>query len=370
MALRRAAWRHESVRGGFREESMKSEAQAPPRWTFCMFMIVLATSIPFVVTGVDPLLFSLNLPTIRQELGIPSDLVGFTGSVATLVMAAAVLGVGNLGDLYGHKRLLIYGLIGKIVFEVLTAFSPNYQFLIVMHFLDGLALTALLGLSLALLTASVPALLRPAAIGLFLAIYAIFFGIAPLISGVVVGNFGWRASFLICPVISIVGLVLIALFVADPAAHNPNRKLDVGGVLLFGICLLGLVYGIGQIQNGLTDPGTWIPLAVGVLALLAFVPWERRQREPALDLALFLLPAFVVAILADAVLNFYSGGFGVLLGQFGTGVLGLSESATVLIMIPSAFAGAVGSIVAGRLIPKYTNRVVMIVGLLILAASS
>jgi MFS transporter, DHA2 family, multidrug resistance protein len=253
---------------------------------------------------------------------------------------------------------------------VLTAFSPNYQILIVMRFLDGLALTALLGLSLALLTASVSAAMRPAAIGLFLAVYAIFTGIMPLISGLAVGNFGWRSAFLICPVISIVGLVLIARFVDDPAAHNPNRKLDIGGILLFGIGLLGIVYGIGQIQNGLTDPGTWIPLTVGVIALLAFVPWERRQREPALDLALFLLPAFVVAILADAVLNFYSGGFGVLLGQFGTGVLGLSEAATGLIMLPSALAGAVGSILAGRLIPKYTNRVVMIVGLLILAASS
>ena len=349
---------------------MTSQAQTQPKWTLSIFMIVLATSIPFVVTGVDPLLFSLNLPAIRQDLGIPADLVGFTGSVATLVMAAAVLGVGNLGDLYGHKRLLIYGLIGNIVFQVLTAFSPNYQFLIVMRILDGLALTALLGLSLALLTASMPAAIRPTAIGLFLAVYGIFTGITPLISGVLVGSFGWQAAFLICPVFSIVGIILISRFVPDPSAHNPDRKLDVGGILLFGIGLLGIVYGIGQIQNGITNPGTWIPLAVGVLALIAFVPWERRQREPALDLALFLLPAFVVAILADAVLNFYSGGFGVLLGQFGTGVLGLSEAATGLIMLPSALAGAVGSILAGYLIPKYTNRFVMIVGLLILAASS
>jgi DHA2 family multidrug resistance protein-like MFS transporter len=349
---------------------MAAGAQAQSRWTLSMFMIVLAVSIPFVVTGVDPLLLSLNLPAITQDLDIPSDLVGFTGSVATLVMAAAVLGVGNLGDLYGHKRLLMYGLIGNIVFQLLTAFSPNYQFLIVMRILDGLALTALLGLSLALLTASMSAAMRPTAIGLFLAVYGIFTGITPLISGLLVSSFGWRSSFLICPVFSIAAIILISRFVPDPSAHNPERKLDVGGILLFGISLLGLVYGIGQIQNGLTDPGTWIPLALGVLALLAFVPWERRQQEPALDLALFLLPTFVIAILADAVLNFYSGGFGVLLGQFGTSVLGLSESATGLIMIPSAFAGAVGSIVAGRLIPKYTNRVVMIVGLLILAASS
>jgi MFS transporter, DHA2 family, multidrug resistance protein len=146
---------------------MTTVSETRPRWTFSIFMVVLATSIPFVVEAVDPTLLSLNLPAITRDLDIPSDLVGFTGSIATLVMAAAVLGVGNLGDIYGYKRLLIYGLIGNIIFEVLTAFSPNYQFLIVMRFLDGLALTALLGLSLALLTASVPALLRPAAIGLF-----------------------------------------------------------------------------------------------------------------------------------------------------------------------------------------------------------
>src|SRR5215210_5542514 len=341
-------------------------AQARSRWSFSTFMLVLASSIPFVVAAVDPTLLSLNLPAITRDLGIPSDLVGFTGSLATLVMAAVVLGVGNLGDIYGYKRLLIYGLIGNIIFAVITAFSPNYQFLIVMRFLDGLALTALLGLSLALLTASVPAAIRPAAIGLFLAIYAIFFGITPLISGLVVGNFGWRALFLICPVISIVGLVLIARFVDDPAAHNPNRKLDVGGISLFGLCLLGLVYGIGQIQNGLTDPGTWIPLTVGIIALIAFVPYERRQQEP----ALFLVPAFVVAVLGNMVFNFYNGGFAVLLGQFGTSVLGLSEAAIGLIIVPSALVGALGSILAGRLIPKYTNRFVGMAGLLILAASS
>src|SRR3954447_17391445 len=184
---------------------MTTVSQTRPRWTFSIFMVVLATSIPFVVEAVDPTLLSLNLPAISQDLDIPSDLVGFTGSIATLVMAAAVLGVGNLGDIHGYKRLLIYGLIGNIVFQVLTAFSPNYQFLIVMRFLDGLALTALLGLSLALLTAAMPAAIRPSAIGLFLAVYGIFTGITPLVSGLLVSGFGWQAAFLISPVFSLVG---------------------------------------------------------------------------------------------------------------------------------------------------------------------
>ncbi len=83
-----------------------------------------------------------------------------------------------------------------------------------------------------------------------------------------------------------------------------------------------------------------------------------------------LLSAFAVAQLADAVLNFYIGGFGVLLGQFGTSALGLSEATISLIMVSGALSAAVDSMLAGRLIPKYIDRLVMIVSLLILAASS
>src|SRR5215207_1838465 len=85
---------------------------------------------------------------------------------------------------------------------------------------------------------------------------------------------------------------------------------------------------------------------------------------------LFLVPAFVVAVLGNMVFNFYNGGFAVLLGQFGTSVLGLSEAAIGVIILPSALFGALGSILAGRLIPKYTNRFVGMAGLLILAAAS
>ena len=89
--------------------------------SFSIFMTILGPSVAYMITSMDPQLFSLNLTEITQGLGIPADLVGFTGSASTLVVAAAVLGVGNLGDVYGLKRLLIYGLVASIVFEVLAA---------------------------------------------------------------------------------------------------------------------------------------------------------------------------------------------------------------------------------------------------------
>jgi MFS family permease len=336
--------------------------------TFSIFMIILGPSIANMITATDPQLFVLNLPEITKELGIPPDLVGFTGSAATLVVAAAVLGVGNLGDVYGLKRLLVYGLLATIVIAVLAALSPSYQFLIVMRFLDGLALTALTGLSLAPITVSVPEQIRPTVVGYFLAVTGIFCGIAPVVDGLVVENFGWRAMFLIIVPLAVAGLLLTIKFVPEPPRQE-GRRLDIVGIVLFGVALLGFVYGVGQIQNGFADPQTWIPLAVSIVALIALVRSERHQAEPALDLTLFRQPAFVVALLATATFSFLAAGYGVVLGQFGTAVLGLSAAAIGLLYLPGTLIATTANIVAGHLIPKYTARLVLIFGLLISAAS-
>jgi MFS family permease len=337
--------------------------------SFSIFVTILGPSIAYIITAIDPLLLSLNLPEITKDLGIPPDLVGFTGSAATLVVAAAVLGVGNLGDLYGLKRLLIYGLLANIVFEVLAALSPSYRFLIAMRFLDGFALTAMLGLSLALLTVSVPENIRPIAVGYFLGISGIFYGITPVIEGWVVETFSWRAMFFIIVPLAVSSLILTIKFVAEPPPKEGRRRLDGGGIVLFGVALLGFVYGIGQIQNGLVDPHTWIPLAVSIVAFTTLLGWERHQEEPALDLTLFRQPAFVVGGLGAATFAFLSGGYGVVLGQFGTAVLGLSQAAIGLFYLPGTLIIATASIVAGHLIPKYGARLILIFGLLISAAS-
>jgi MFS family permease len=336
--------------------------------TFSIFLTILGPSIAFMITSMDPLLLSLNLTEITKELSIPPDLVGFTGSAATLVVAAAVLGVGNLGDVYGLKRLLVYGFVGSIVFEVLAALSPNYQFLIAMRFLDGLALTSMVGLSLALLKVSVPEHIRPLALGFFTAIPTIFYGIVPVIGGWVVESFGWRALFLVTVPLAVAGLILTSRF-APETPRQEVRRLDVFGIVLFGVALVGFIYGIGEIPNGFVDPRTWIPLAISIVAFTAFLWWERHHEEPALDLTLFRQPTFVVGVLAAATFAFLAGGYSLVLGQLGTAVLGLSAAAIGLLYLPGTLIFATTSILAGHLITKHSARLVLVCGLLTSAAS-
>lgn len=90
----------------------------------------------------------------------------------------------------------MYGLVANIGVAVVSALAPNYPTLLVLRFLDGLTLAALLGVALALVSASVPRETRSTAIGIVMAIYTLIYGLTPLLAGAVVETFGWRALFL------------------------------------------------------------------------------------------------------------------------------------------------------------------------------
>ncbi len=330
--------------------------------------VVLGLAIAFAITTVDPLVLSLNLPDITRSLHVPPDLVGLLSGASTLVVAAAVLAVGGLADAYGLKRLLVIGLVANAVVNLLAALSPGYRFLLATRLLDGLALAVLIGVSLALLKASVPERRRPLAIGVFMAAEMVLCGVTPTVGGWVVETVGWRWLMLLAPVMSLTALALTSRYVREPPVGSRHR-LDVAGVCLVGVTLLALVVGVAHLQNGAGRAAAWLPLVVCAAAAALFVRRERRAPEPAVDLALFRGAAFTVALLAGWVLNFLCSGFSVVLAQFGSVVLSLSPRAIGLLYLPGTLAVAGAVVLAGRLVGTRTPEPVMITGLLVMAAS-
>ncbi|WP_280246615.1 MFS transporter [Nocardia abscessus] len=329
---------------------------------------ILGLSIAFTVTVLDPLLLSLNLPQVSRDLGVPPQLAGLLGGTATLVMAAAVLAAGNLGDTFGLKRLLMLGLGIVTVADLLSLLSPGSGYLFAMRVLAGLGMTALLGVPLALLKTSVPEKKRPAAIGVFMAVEMLLCGATPALTGWMVTAVGWRSLFAVAPALSLLALWLTAVYVPEsPVRQRP--RLDVIGVALVGLALLGLVIGIAAAQQGVFRPQTWLPLVLSAAAAALFVLHERHTPAPALDLTLFRSASFVVALAAALTLNFLSAGLGIALGQFGGEVLSLSPEAVGMLYLPGTLliAGAVTS--AGRLVGIFSPRPVLIAGLGLLAAS-
>jgi MFS family permease len=330
--------------------------------------VVLGLALAFTVTVVDPLVLSLNLPQVSRALHVPRQVVGLLGGAATLVMAASVLAAGRLGDTVGLKRLLMLGLVVVTVVDLLSTLSPSYGFLLAMRFLDGLGMTALLGVPLALLKVSVAPEKRPVAIGVLMAVDVILCGVIPAFTGWAVAAVGWRFLFLIAPLLCLVSLWLVARYVPESPVQ-PGRRLDVAGVALIGVTLLALVVGLAAAQNGVLRPETWVPLLISTVAVVLYVLHARRTPEPALDLALFRSAPFSVALAATLTRNFLIAGLSIVLGQFGSVVLALSPESIGLLYLPGTLLIAGAVILAGHLVGKYTPRPVMVTGLLVMAAS-
>ncbi|ALV35855.1 MFS transporter [Streptomyces sp. CdTB01] len=340
---------------------------AEPRSIVAILPIISGLALAFTITAVDPLVLSLNMPQVSRALHVPPDAVGFLGGAATLVVAAAVLAVGSLGDAFGLRRLLMMGLVGDIVVNLLSAVSPGYPFLLVMRLLDGLALAAILGVSMALLKVSVPPERRPAAIGVFMAIDMVLCGVTPAIGGWVVEAVGWRWLFLLAPLLSLIALGLTARYVTEPPVRK-RRGVDAVGVSLVGVALMTLVHGVAEAENGISHPQAWAPLVISAVALTLFVLHERRTPEPVLDLSLFRRGPFAVAALTSLTINFLVAGFSFTLGQFGSVILALPPQTIGLLFLPGTLAIAVAVVLAGRLVGKYTPRPVLVTGLLVMVA--
>lgn len=339
-----------------------------PRLTARVLLSILGPALAYPIAGVDPLMLNLNLSEVSRGLAIPAGSQGLLAGASTLVVAASVLAVGNLGDRFGLRRILIFGLCANVAVGVASALAPSYPVLLAMRLLDGLTLAAMLGVSLALVAASVPPDLRSRAIGFVMALYTLMCGLTPLIGGWVVGSFGWRALFLVTAPFAILALVVTTRFGHNPARH-PSARLDIFGVTLFGLALLGLVAGIGAAPAGVRDPRCWLPLVVGGLAMVLLLHHERRTPEPALNLRLFGHRAFLVAVMATVAINMFAAGLGTVIGQLSSYVLGLSAQQIGLLYLPGTVLVAAASVWAGRAVARWSARPVLVLGLLIVTAS-
>ncbi len=328
-------------------------------------MTVVAMGLGYSITAADPTILSANISEVRAGLHMSPSTASFVASLATLTLAAAVLGAGALGDLYGMRRMFTVGLLGTIGFGVLAAAAPNVAVLIGARAGAGVAFAFLLGLSLALINAVFPPERRAAAIALYLGAGFALTTPMPAVGSLLAEHIGWRTGFLVAPVAALVALAIVWRFV--PETLRAPRRLDVVGLVLIAGALLALVYGISRLQGG-PHAGALVPIAAGAVAAVGFVVWENRTPDPALDLRVFRSARFNAAVAAGATFNFLTGGSTILFAFYLVTVRGDAPELLGLLLVPATVLQAFAATGSGRAATRFGDRPVLVSGLLLLLA--
>ena len=333
---------------------------------FAAIMTTVAMGLGSAVAVGDLRILAANISLVRTGLGFSHGSTIFVSSLATLTLAASVLGAGVLGDKYGMKRMFVAGAWGAVVFGLLGALAPNTVVLMIARACIGVACAFLSGLSLAIMNAVFAPERRAAAIAWFLAaVYA--FGVLPATVGSLLAeHFGWRSGLLVTPVLAILVVVLTLRYVPETASSH--RKTDIGGLVLVATALIGVTYGISGLQNGV-NPAALIPILIGVLAGAAFIWWELRCDDPALDMRIFGSPRFNAVVSAGAANNLVQGGSITMVTFYLIVVRDLSSWKLALLLIPATLVSALVAVAAGRAALRFGNCAVVVAGLAVLAVS-
>ncbi len=329
-------------------------------------MTTVAMGLGSAVAVGDLRILAANISLVRTGLGFSHGTTIFVSSLATLTLAASVLGAGVLGDKYGMKRMFVAGACGAVVFGLLGAVAPNVGVLMIARACIGVAFAFLSGLSLAIMNAVFPPERRARAIAQFLAaVYA--FGVMPATVGSLLAeDIGWRSGLLVTPVLAILVVVITVRYVPETASSH--RKTDIPGLVLVAAALVGVTYGISGLQTGV-NPAALIPILIGVLAGAAFIWWERRCDDPALDLQIFRSPRFNAMVSVGAANNLVQGGSMTMVTFYLIIIRDLPTWQFAVLLIPATLVSALAAVVAGRAASRFGDCAVVVAGLAVLAVS-
>ncbi|HEV2450664.1 MAG TPA: DHA2 family efflux MFS transporter permease subunit [Streptosporangiaceae bacterium] len=345
-------------------------------------LIAIAASV--VVVGLDLTVLNLALPTLARDLHASTGDLQWFSDAYSLVLAAAVLPAGLLGDRIGRKKVLLYALAAFGASSAACAYAGGVGELIAARAVLGLGAAAILPLSLSVLPVLFTAEERPKAIAIMASATFLSFPIGPLLGGWLLDNFWWGSVFLIN--VPVVALALIAVAFLMPESRSQQRpRMDFTGVLISALGLTGVTYGfIKAGQNGWSDAASLATIAAGVVVLVAFVGWERRVRarrgQPVVDLSLFSSAGFTWGTLLATLVSFSL--FGVLFAMplYFQDVRGLSALGSGLRLLPLIGGMVAGMIGGSRLqnprrrtdgqpaAPPVSLKVLVTVGYVVMAA--
>lgn len=313
----------------------------------------------------------VNVALPRIGTGLHAGVSGLQWVVDgyALALASLMLAGGTAGDLHGHKRIVLGGLVVFGASSLACGLAPGVAVLVGARVVQGVGAAMLLPGTLAIITHAFsegPAQAR--AIGAWAGIGSLALPAGPLLGGLLVSAFGWRAIFLVnVPIV--LAAVPAAAWVVRESTEKRGRRLDIAGVVLGVLTLLAITFAF--IEGGRAGAGSPAVIAAAVAALClagAFLWVERRRGSAAmLPLALFRRPAFTAANGVAATMNMCTLGTLFVLTLFLQAVQHRSPLTAGLELIPLFAPLAILAPLAGRLTGRIGPRIPIATGLIIAA---
>ena len=309
---------------------------------------------PFMGSSVN-----IALPSIGRRFGADAVTLSWVATGYLLGAAIGLVPFGRLADILGRKKIFVSGILTYTTSTLLSTLSPSITALIAFRVLEGIGGAMIFGTGVAILTSVFPPEERGKALGINTAATYLGLSLGPVLGGLLTYHFGWRSIFLVNMPLCFI-IILVARKLPGEWAEAAGEKFDSSGALLYGLALVGVMFGLSHLPQGQGILG----LAAGLALIVGFALRETRIASPLLDTALFRTNRVFAFSNLAALIN-YSATFavGFFVSLYLQYLKGMNPRSAGLILIAQPAVMAIFSPFAGRASDRIEPRVVASIGM-------
>lgn len=306
------------------------------------------------ITVVDLAAVNVALPSIQADLGTSAADLQWVVVVYSVIIAGFLMLGGRGGDLLGHRRMLVAGIVLLALSSLLAGLSDSLAVLLVGRAGQGFGAAMATPNALAILSHTyAEGAERNRALGIFGAAGAGAAVFGSVLGGLLVEGPGWQWAFFINVPFGLLVAVSIAAVVPADEPRRDQPTVDFAGAATLTLGLMALVLALHQSIGGRLSVGVLVPLAFGLAMLGTFLRVEAGARDPLIPLATLTRRAQASANLSATLLWAAFLGLTYELTLFLQQTLGYSPLAAGASTLPIA---VVALLTSGRLAPGAIDR--------------
>lgn len=332
------------------------------------YLGVVAVLAAIVMSVIDGTIMNVALPTLSEHFGEPPSRIIWVVNAYQLVITISLLSFASLGDIFGYRRVFLFGVAVFGAASLACALSDSLWTLVAARIVQGFGAAAVMSVNTALIRIIYPPEIIGRGMGINAMVVSVSVAAGPSLAGAILSVASWHWLFVINIPIALIALGTGLAFLPQNPVKDCGYKFDkvsaVANALTFGL----LIYTL----EGLAHSENRQFVAIQVVALLAigyfFIRRQRNQKAPILPVDLLKIPIFSMSI-GTSVCSFTAQMLAMVsLPFFFQDVMGRSVVETGLLLTPWPLATIVAAPLAGRLVEKLHPGILGSIGMVVFAS--
>jgi EmrB/QacA subfamily drug resistance transporter len=333
-------------------------------------VIVLVAGIGMFLSTLDTGIINVALPTLVQSFNSSITVMTWTITMYTLALVGTIIIFGRLGDKYGRIKIYSSGLIVFFLTSILCGLSTSPGELIAFRTLQGIGAAMLQGTAIAIITTAIPKKQQGSALGTLGILLGLGPVLGPSIGGFIISLGSWRWIFFINVPIALTGLFGCTILFRKVKESRSAIQIDLPGNILLASSVLALLQGLSMLStSGILSFAVIGPIVLFAILFVLFIFWERKAKEPIVDLKLFLHGYFAAPILGIFVLGGATSLGFIVPPYFLERVSQLDPWQAGLVNLSAPLGLVLMSKVSGQLIEKAGTTRLMVIGFITMAVT-